>query len=80
MIVKDPGTAVKMNTHFASPDLIVFFVGVLTTAVLYARRVHGSILWGIIVATALASLFKITLPHMVGRNGISREGSGCSIT
>src|ERR1041385_2790388 len=26
VIVKDPGTAVKMNTHFASPDLIVFFV------------------------------------------------------
>jgi AGZA family xanthine/uracil permease-like MFS transporter len=24
VIVKDPGTAVKMNTHFASPDLIVF--------------------------------------------------------
>src|SRR5215510_16142194 len=27
VIVKDPGTAVTMNTHFASPDLIVFFVG-----------------------------------------------------
>ena len=34
VIVKDPGTAVRMNTHFASPDLIVLFVGVLTTAVL----------------------------------------------
>jgi AGZA family xanthine/uracil permease-like MFS transporter len=53
VIVKDPGTAVKLNTHFASPDLIVFFVGMLTTAVLHARRVRGSILWGIIVATTL---------------------------
>src|SRR5262249_58791798 len=45
-------------------DLIVFFVGVLTTAVLHARRVRGSILWGIVIATALACLFKIALPHM----------------
>src|SRR5437667_1721818 len=64
VIVKDPGTAVKLNAHFASPDLIVFFVGMLTTAVLHARRVRGSILWGIIVATALACLLKLALPPM----------------
>ncbi len=64
VIVKDPGTAVKLNSHFASPDLIVFFVGMLTTAILYARRVRGSILWGIVVATALACLLKLTLPQM----------------
>src|SRR5205807_3346609 len=64
VIVKDPGTAVKLNTHFASPDLIVFFVGMLTTAILHARRVRGSILWGIIGATLLACLFKFALPHM----------------
>jgi adenine/guanine/hypoxanthine permease len=64
VIVKDPGTAVRMNAHFASPDLIIFFVGVLITAVLHARRVRGSILWGIAVATALACLLKITLPYM----------------
>ncbi|OLB17636.1 MAG: hypothetical protein AUI05_04105 [Verrucomicrobia bacterium 13_2_20CM_2_54_15_9cls] len=52
VIVRDPGTAVKLNAHFASPDSIVFFVGMLTTAVLHARRVRdarrvrGSILWG----------------------------------
>src|SRR5713226_3578517 len=34
LIQKDPGTAVKLNAHFASPDLIVFFVGLLLTAVL----------------------------------------------
>src|SRR6185436_10486326 len=37
LIVKDLGSAVKLNAHFASPDLIVFFVGLLTTAVLHAR-------------------------------------------
>lgn len=64
VIVKDPATAVKLNAHFASPDLIVFFVGVLATAVLHVRRVRGSILWGIVVATALACLLKLALPHM----------------
>jgi AGZA family xanthine/uracil permease-like MFS transporter len=64
VIVKDPGTAVRMNAHFVSPDLAVFFVGVLTTAVLHVRRIRGSILWGIVVATALACLLKIALPHM----------------
>ncbi len=27
LILKDPGTAVKLNPHFASPDLVVFFFG-----------------------------------------------------
>jgi adenine/guanine/hypoxanthine permease len=75
VIVKDPGTAVRMNAHFASPDLIVFFVGVLTTAVLHARRVRGSILWGIVVATALACLCKITLPHMPAGVSAARDVS-----
>ncbi len=64
LIVKDPGTAVKMNAHFASPDLLIFFAGLLLTAVLHARRVRGSILWGIMGATALAVAFKLALPHL----------------
>jgi adenine/guanine/hypoxanthine permease len=64
LILKDPGTAVKLNAHFASPDLLVFFFGLLLTAVLHARRVRGSILWGILGATALAVLFKLLLPAM----------------
>lgn len=61
VILKDPGSAVKLNAHFASPDLIVFFVGLLTTAVLHARKVRGSILWGIAAATILASALKLAL-------------------
>ncbi len=72
VIVKDPGTAVKLNPHLVSPDSVVFFVGVLTTAVLHARRVRGSILWGIIVATALTCFLKLALPHMPA--GISAAG------
>src|SRR5438309_159645 len=75
VIVKDPGTAVKLNAHFASPDLIVFFVGMLTTAVLHARRVRGSILWGIIAATALACLFKLALPQMPAGMSVAHDVS-----
>jgi adenine/guanine/hypoxanthine permease len=64
IIIKDAASAVKLSTHFASPDLIVFFLGLLTTAVLHARRIRGSILWGIVVATALACLLKVALPQM----------------
>jgi len=58
VIVKDPGSAVKLNADFTSPDLIVFFFGLLATAVLHARRVRGSILWGIVAATILAIVLK----------------------
>jgi AGZA family xanthine/uracil permease-like MFS transporter len=63
LIVKDPGTAVKLNAHFASPDLIVFFTGLLVTAVLFARKVRGAILWGIASATALTAVLKLVLPQ-----------------
>lgn len=62
LILKDPGTAVKLNPHFASPDLAVFFVGLMVAGGLYARRVRGSILWGILAAGALAVALKLALP------------------
>jgi len=65
LIIKDAGTGVKMNAHFASPDLLVFFVGLLLTAVLHARKVRGSILWGILGATALAVAIKLLLPQIL---------------
>jgi AGZA family xanthine/uracil permease-like MFS transporter len=65
LIVKDPGTAVKLNAHFTSPDLIVFFTGLLVTAVLFARKVRGAILWGIASATALTAVLKLVLPQML---------------
>ncbi len=64
LIIKDPGTAVRMNTHFASPDLLVLAAGLLFTAALYARRTKGAILWGIVVATVLAAIFKLLLPYL----------------
>jgi AGZA family xanthine/uracil permease-like MFS transporter len=53
----------KLNPQFASPDLIVFFFGLLVTAALYARRVRGAIILGIVAATALAVALKLGLPY-----------------
>jgi AGZA family xanthine/uracil permease-like MFS transporter len=64
LIVKDPGTAVKLNAHFTSPDLIIFFAGLLVTAGLHARKVRGSILWGIVAATVLTAALKLILPRL----------------
>jgi len=62
LVVADPGTVVKLNPHFTSPDLIVFFVGLVVTAALHARRVPGSILWGIAAALALTLALHYGLP------------------
>jgi len=59
IIIKDPGTTVKLNPHFNSPDIIVFYFGLFITAALYVRRIKGAILWGIICSTAFAVLLKM---------------------
>ena len=64
LIVKDPGTAVRLNPAFGSPDLAVFFAGLLVAAGLHARRVRGSILWGILAGGLLAVVLKLALPHV----------------
>jgi len=76
LIVKDPGTAVKMNPHFASPDLLVFFAGLLLAAVLHVRKVRGSILYGIAGATVLAMALKLALPHLPRSIGTAPEVPG----
>ena len=58
LIVKDPGTAVRMNAHFASPDLVVFFAGLLVVAVHTRTRFFGAL-----GATLLAMVLKVSLPH-----------------
>jgi adenine/guanine/hypoxanthine permease len=62
LVLKDPGTAVRLNPHFTSPDLVVFFFGLLLASALHARRVAGSILWGMAGATLLALALKLSLP------------------
>jgi len=64
IILPNPGTAVKLNPEFLSPDVIIFLVGLIVTAALYTRRVKGSILWGILATCALAVIMKSVLPHL----------------
>ena len=73
LIVKDPGTAVKLNSHFASPDLLIFFAGLLLTAVLQARRVHGALLWGMAGATVMAVLLKVFYSNAPASLGGSQD-------
>jgi AGZA family xanthine/uracil permease-like MFS transporter len=54
----------KLNPQFASPDLIVFFLGLLVTAALYARRVRGAIILGILASTAVAVALKLGMPYL----------------
>ena len=64
VIHNHPGTAVALNPHFNSPDLLIFFFGLLLTAVLHARRVPGSLLWGIAGSTLLAIGLRTALPRV----------------
>ena len=75
VILKHSGTAVTLNPHFNSPDLLVFFFGLLLTAVLHARHVPGSILWGIAGSTLLAIGLRTALPHVpeLAETAIVRE-------
>ncbi|MCP5524667.1 MAG: NCS2 family permease [Verrucomicrobiales bacterium] len=50
VIVADPGTMVKLDPQWLSPDRIVFALGLFVTGALLARGVRGAVLWGIVAA------------------------------
>ena len=62
LVQLDPATAVRMNPMLLSPDTMVFIIGFATAAVLHARRVVGSIMWGIVAALGVAVIIKLALP------------------
>lgn len=64
LILPNAGTCVSLNPQFGSPDLLVFFFGLILTAALQVRRVHGSILWGILASCLLAIALKLAIPHL----------------
>lgn len=64
LIEADPGTLVRLNPRFSSPDVVVFFVGLIVTGALCARRKRGAILWGILAATAAAIGLRYGLPRL----------------
>lgn len=62
LIAKDPGTAVKLNTSFTSPDFFVFIFGVTSIVAMYARGIKGAILWGILATTLLSVVLRFAIP------------------
>ncbi len=63
VIVNDEGTLLKLNTNFSSPDVLIFFFGLILIAVLHTRKVRGAILIGIMSTTVLAIILKNALPQ-----------------
>jgi adenine/guanine/hypoxanthine permease len=64
LVLPQPFVCVKMNHQLASPDLIVFFFGLLITAALHARRFRGAILWGMLAAALMAVALLHGLPYL----------------
>ncbi|MDZ7615411.1 MAG: NCS2 family permease [Patescibacteria group bacterium] len=64
LIAPHSGTCVKLNPHFTSPDVFVFVFGLIVTTGLFARRVRGAIVWGILAATLLAAALQWSLPWL----------------
>ena len=64
LILADTSTGVKLNVHFASPDIVLFLIGLFVTAGLSARHVRGAIVISIVFVTLLAMAFKFALPYL----------------
>jgi adenine/guanine/hypoxanthine permease len=64
VVVDDPGTAVKLNPAFLSPDVLIFVVGFMVAAILQVRRVTGAIIWGIGTALLLSLVLRMAMPHL----------------
>ena len=75
VIVGNPGTLVQLNADWLSPGLIVFFVGLCTTAGLHARRVRGSLLIGIAIATLTALALRVLMPDQMAASQLVLPGA-----
>jgi len=58
VVLRDPGTAVRLNPDFMSPDVLLFFLGLAVTGILYVRKVPGAILLGMGTTLAGALLLR----------------------
>lgn len=66
VIVGTPSQIVKLSPRLTSPDVVVFFIGLLVTAGFYARRIPGAIVIGIVSATLLAIGLRQVIPLIPG--------------
>lgn len=68
LVVKDPATAVRLETNWLSPNLLVFFTGLLVASALEVRRVRGALVLGMASSAALAFALRAVRP-LVGAEG-----------
>jgi adenine/guanine/hypoxanthine permease len=61
VIESSPATAVALTHRLLGPDALLFAFGLLASAALHARRVPGSLLWGMLAATAAAIAARLAL-------------------
>lgn len=76
IIEASPATAVALTHRLLAPDAAIFLFALLATAALHARRVPGSLLWGMLAATAVAIAARLALdamPETVGASPALRE-------
>jgi AGZA family xanthine/uracil permease-like MFS transporter len=59
IIVQVPGTLIGLG-NLKSPYVLLALFGILTTSIFLSLKVKGAILWGIIMNTIAALLFKMT--------------------
>lgn len=64
VIVAAPGTMVKLNAQWLSPDRLVFGVSLCVTAALLAKGVRGAVLWGIVVAGLVTAAARLSVPWL----------------
>lgn len=79
LVVADPVQCVRLNARFGSPDTLVFFTGLTVTVALHARRVRGSIIWGIGASTLLSIVLLYALPAPE-TNGDADEPTAASVS
>ena len=73
IIIKDPGTAVKLNAHFASPDFLIFTLGLVVMAALHTRRVRGALIIGMTLSTGVTIALKELLPRLTSSPAVAES-------
>ncbi len=67
VIVDNPGTLLQFKADFTDPALIIFFIGLIFTVVLYSRKIKGAILIGIMATFLVAVIWgKVKFFGIVG--------------
>lgn len=61
IVVKDPAVLVKLGEIMSGPALIAL-VGLIIMGVLYALKIKGALLWGILITTAIGWINGVTTP------------------